>query len=454
MWYVNRRSLLKLVVATLVQPLSFSSNSQTINNKNYLSHYGNGDNALKAFLLYSRNNPVECYIDIDILLTDTIEFDFGYSVVKIVFLSATLKSDSPYLILKRLGCGSYIRNAQFSTINHPWVITRWDNDLWITKPDKVLETLTRTSSLGYYQPTVNDHDIYNFLSDEQKQQDISSGIVIKDSNNVKIDSPSGFFVLINFLNCNFCSVINPNIFSGGKGRYGTIVFNNLTSINYGLGNKVIGGTISYGSFSAITFIRNKGYQGGVFKNVNIFRCGESGIKTYQNEIDGISARCYGLTFEDIVTRQAVYDGFDFTSDYGPEEERNKDFSLHHYSWHFLPLAHKVKNLTAINCKGTGFFIDGQFSEFYNIKASDCFKDGVYVSGENNKFVNVQVTDCNLLNIVSGVHQFNSPNVNSISNISINTSKRINQGYAVYSPKAYINKTEGLSQLKSIMKKIN
>lgn len=192
MWHVNRRNLLKLVVATLVQPLSFSSNSQTIRNKNYLSYYGNGRDALKAFLTFSKNNSVECYIDIDILLNDTIEFDFDYSVVKIVFLSTTLKSDRPNLILKGLGNGSYIKDAKFSTINQPWVITRWDNDLWITKPAKVLETLTRTSSPGYYQPTVNDHDIYEFLSDEQKQQDISSGIVIKDSNNVKIDCPSGF----------------------------------------------------------------------------------------------------------------------------------------------------------------------------------------------------------------------------------------------------------------------
>ena len=454
MWHVNRRNLLKLVVATLVQPLSFSSNSQTIRNKNYLSYYGNGRDALKAFLTFSKNNSVECYIDIDILLNDTIEFDFDYSVVKIVFLSTTLKSDRPNLILKGLGNGSYIKDAKFSTINQPWVITRWDNDLWITKPAKVLETLTRTSSPGYYQPTVNDHDIYEFLSDEQKQQDISSGIVIKDSNNVKIDCPSGFFVLISFLNCNFCSVINPKIFSGGKGRFGTIVFNNLTSSNYGVGNKVIGGTISYGSFSAITFIRNKGYQGGVFKNVNIFRSGESGIKTYQNEIDGISARCYNLTFEDVVTKQAVYDGFDFTSDYGTEEERNKDFSLHQYPWHSLPLAHKIKNLTAINCKGTGFFIDGQFSDIYNIKASDCYKDGVYISGENNNFVNVQVTNCNLLNFASGVHQFNSPNNNSISYLEVNTSNKIKKGYAVYSPKSYINKKEGLSQLKSVMKHQN
>ncbi|WP_220386024.1 hypothetical protein, partial [Klebsiella pneumoniae] len=94
---------MKLVVATLVQPLSFSSNSQTIRNKNYLSYYGNSRDALKAFLTFSKNNSVECYIDIDILLNDTIEFDFDYSVVKIVFLSTTLKSDRPNLILKGLG---------------------------------------------------------------------------------------------------------------------------------------------------------------------------------------------------------------------------------------------------------------------------------------------------------------------------------------------------------------
>lgn len=451
MWSLNRRNFLKLVVVTLMQPVSFSSNSQVARNKNYLSYYGNGRDGLKKFLSFSKNNSVECYIDIDILLKDKFEFDFDYSVVRIVFLKTTLKSDQPYLVLKRLGNGSYIKDAQFSTINQPWVITRWDNDSWITKPDKILETLTRTSSPGYYQPTINDHDIFDSLTNEQKQQDISSGIIIKDSKNVKLDSPSGSLVLINFLNCNFCSVVNPRIFSGGKGRFGTIVFNNLTSPNYGVGNKVIGGTISYGSFSAITFIRNKGYQGGVFKNVTIYRCGESGIKTYQNEIDGISARCYNLTFESVVTKQAVYDGFDFTSDYGLEKERAGDFSLHQYPWHFLPLAHKIKNLTSINCKGTGFFIDGQFSNISNIEASKCFKDGVYIVGENNNFFDVKINDCNSLNIESGVHQFNSPNNNSISNLTVNTSNKINKGYAVYSPKSLVNKTKGLSYLKSIMK---
>ncbi|WP_409521898.1 tail spike protein [Kosakonia sp.] len=69
---------------------------------------------------------------------------------------------------------------------------------------------------------------------------------------------------------------------------------NLDDSSYGHGNKVIGGQVRYGSFSGVTFIRQKGYDGGV-KDFKAYRCGESGVKTYQNEINGRSARCYQLT---------------------------------------------------------------------------------------------------------------------------------------------------------------
>ncbi|HAT2374442.1 TPA: tail spike protein [Raoultella ornithinolytica] len=446
----DRRFVLKLFFLSLAFPKKLLASTNHITGKNYLSFYGADADAFTKFLTYAKITSEECYIDIDVELKEKLEYDFNYSTIKLVFLSSTIKCDTPFLIFSSLGKNSYIKNASFTTINSPWVISRWKDNNWLTDPDEILHTLTKTFSPGYYQPTINDHDIYDLLTQEQKTQNISSGIIVKDSNDVVIINPEGVFALFEFYNCNNCTVVSPKIMSGGKGEYGTIVFNNISSPTYGYGNKVIGGEISYGSYSGITFIRNKGPNAGVWGGVKLFRCGESGVKTYQNEINSVSARCYNLIFDSIQSEQTVYDGFDFSSDYGPIRPRMMDFSLQQYPWHYLPVAHKISRLTAINCRGTGFFIDGQFSDITNLKAVKCFKDGFFINGINNKISTIDIVDCNLLNISTGVHQINIPNENSVNELSVITSNKINNGYAIYAPRSSVKNRSINSQLKSMV----
>lgn len=166
---------------------------------------------------------------------------------------------------------------------------------------------------GYYQPTVNDSDIWDSLTTAQRSQDISATLYVYGATGLLVQTSRGRHCLYEFDMCNYTSVVNPQILQGGKGTYGTILFKNMETTGYGVANFVRGGFVRNGSFCAVAFMRNK--RGGV-TDFTPYRSGESGVKTYQNEVGGRSARCYDMYFADISPYQTVYDGVDLNADIG------------------------------------------------------------------------------------------------------------------------------------------
>jgi len=300
-------------------------------------------------------------------------------------------------------------------------------------------TLTQTNAEGYYMPSGNDTDIYASLTPEQQNQTISARFEIDTSDHIFINEPQGRYALYEFYGCNNVTVNNPHDLIGGKGYFGTIVFNNTNSTAWGNGNKVVGGVVKYGSFCSVVFLRNRGYTGGVFGDFVTYRAGESGVKTYQGEVAGVSARCYELTFSNVHSYQAVYDSIDYTSDYGTEVERVADFTLAEYGWHQLPTKHRFFNVNCYGGKG-GFWGDGQYNSFTSISATDCQHSGIKSKGGKQDWTNVVVKNCNLANAVVGEHQITLEGDDLLRDITVivTANSGVTQGTGLWAPLSYVS----------------
>lgn len=402
-------------------------------NANRLSFYGDDSDALHNLLQYAASSARQCVIDTEINLTTPLFFNADGAVINLKF-TAPVNSDTQLLTLSNLGRKSVIEDAWFQNITAPWIITRFDSDgNWLSTPEEVLATLRQTNEEVGYQPTSSDKVVWDGLSDEIKNQFICAGLIIEDSDEVTLIRPKGRHMGLVFNNCNYCCVERPD-FMPGRHMYGAILFNNTFSQDYGRGNKVEGGVLRYGSVSGIVFMRNKGYDGGVF-NFKNRRVGESGVKTYQNNINGVSARSYELTFDSITSIQPFYDGVDVFSDYGEQEERLYDHSISEYAWGLLPTRHSLNNITVKDCHGAGVTGDGQFNEFTNIHIDGSYSSGFFNSGENNYLTNVFVKDGNRNNADAGA-QIRFFGKASIQNAKIVTTEGlITKGSALYCPYA-------------------
>lgn len=397
-------------------------------------HFGcspvaNSTTAFQSFLTYIKNNPSVAEFTCDVTITSDITFDFNNTVVNLDFKGFKIIKDGT-IDLQNLGDSSRISNPNFYNATTPYVITRWDsNGEWVDT-GTALASLTQTNALGYYQPTVNDGDIYGSLPGYVQSQNIFSKLKITSSNNVLVTSPKGRHCLYEFYDCNDITVDKPAIMSGGKGTYGTIVFYNAIGTAYGLRNKVIGGYIGYGSYSAVTFLRNK--FGGVTGGFIPFRCGESGVKTYQGNVGGTSSRCYNMEFGDIYPYQAVFDGVDLSSDYGTPEERINDYTIAQFPWNQLPTSHTVYNVKTTKCRGLGIWGDGQFNSYTNLKAVEGEISGIHLICINSSIIEPKAHNNNLTNTVSGTHQLLLGGTgNRIVEPYVQCDSRITAGTALY-----------------------
>lgn len=403
-----------------------------------LSFYGSTATGLLNFLAYAAASGRECVIDVDINLTSILNFDAAGKVINLRF-DASINSDDQLLWLMHLGHGSVIKNPWFKNITTPWVISRFDSSgNALTPGAAILATLQQTNDEIGYQPTASDSDIYSSLSDDVKNQQICAGMIIAYSDGVDVVEPRGRYMALEFIQCNNCRVISPS-FMAGKHQYGSILFSNTLTSAWGYGNCVIGGEVRYGSVSGAVFMRQRGASGGIWGGFKAYRCGESGVKTYQNNVDGRSARCYQLTFDGITAHQCGYDGVDVFADYGVQEERVDDYTLTEYAWGMLPTAHKVSNIIATDCgvtgTGTGMTADGQFNTYSNIIIEKSRSSGIFHSGKNNYLMNIFVKNGNMNSAAAGA-QIRMLGVSSISGATIITDESVvTAGYGLFTTDA-------------------
>ncbi len=365
-------------------------------------------------------------IDIDYNFTDGETVDFGGKVLTIICKENFVADGS--LIFTNLGAGSTIEDISLKSESTPFVIYRFDeNGAWLDSAS-VLSGLSQRRDKGY-QPTVNDMDIWDSLSPTIQNQNINCELILgSNCSGVRIIRPVGEFAIIRSIMNNNVTVEVPD-FLGGKGGFGSIVFANYDGTAYGYGNKVIGGRVRYGSFSSVAFLRNKGYEGGVW-DFESYRCGESGTKTWQNEVGPRSARCYELTFENIISKQPYYDGIDGNADYGTVTSRVDDYPVSQYPSGQLPTKHRIRNVFTEDAKGVGAWWDGQGVYVENVTTKDSHKTGIWSRGTNCILVNVTTIGCNSDN--GSYNHLTCEGADQIIGVSVTVYSGIG-GYAIYAP---------------------
>jgi len=298
----------------------------------------------------------------------------------------------------------------------------------LTTSDLAAATVTQTNDIGYYQPTTNDSSAIQTAAAAYMNQLISPKMTIYSSDGVTVNRPQGRYCLYEFNQCNNCFVFNPAIECGGKGTWGTILFTNLETTDYGYNNWVRGGFVKYGSFSSVCFQRNK--NGGVI-DFTPYRCGESGVKTCQNQVSERSSRCYNMMFGNIRPYQTVFDGVDLNADYGTSAERVDDYTLSEYAWHQLPTKHVVWNVVSYGCRGMGVWGDGANNTYSDCTSVDGNQGGINLIIYNSVVHNPKVINCNKYN-VTGQHQMVYSGGNTIiNNPYVWTSSDITVGNAIY-----------------------
>ncbi|AZF93990.1 hypothetical protein [Pectobacterium phage Astalicious] len=401
-----------------------------------LSYYGNNRQALIDLLLHAKVTGGPIDIDVPVLIDTPINMDFEYTPLIMSCSSGRLLSDTTALVLNRLGYGSTINNFDMWNVTAPWAITRWGSTGDWNTSEEAVASLRQTNDLHYYQPTVNDADVWSALTPEQQNQNISPKLEVHNSDGVVLNTPRGRYALYEFYGCNYCRVFNPNL-SGGKGVLGTIVFNNTNATAYGIDNWVVGGDdIRNGSFSGVVHLRNK--RGGAI-NCSPYRSGESGIKTYQNELNGVSARCYEMTYTNCHVKQALYDGLDLASDYGAVSERVADLSLAEAPWQELPTKHTVIGCSGFNCGGNALHIDGTGNTVIGMKASLSGLSGVHDYGTRSVYNDVVSVNNARNNISHQVTLSKSQVINGIT-LVLDAATGTNFGYGVYAP---LSNTKGM-----------
>ena len=404
-----------------------------------LSFYGTTASGLLAFLAYAAASGRECIIDTEVNLTVAVNFDAQFSNINLRW-EAPINSDTQLFNLYNLGPKSLLKDMWFQNITAPWVINRWDTDgNWIDNAETIVNSVVQTNEEVGYQPTSSDKDVWSSLPEAVQNQQICGGPIIHTSRGVTVLNPRGRYIAITFMDCNFCKVVQPSVM-GGKHQYGTILFNNTGTTAWGKGNKVIDGEVRYGSVSGVVYMRHKGKSSRI-SGTNAYRCGESGFKTYQNEVNGRSARCYGMKWDNLTAEQCYFDGFDLASDYGDAAQRVDDYKLEQFAWNLLPLKHEVTNLTAIGCHGTGAWGDGQGSTYKGLHIQDCYSSGTNFIGRYNIIDDVFSKNNNRKNaaIADLVAQIKVPGQNNkVSRVTIIVDDTaITGGYGLYAPSSMV-----------------
>ncbi|EBD2587650.1 phage tail protein, partial [Salmonella enterica] len=326
--------------------------------------------------------------------------------------------------------GTVVNQPHVQTKTTPYTVYRFDdNGNWVTEPSAVLASVDQRMDKGY-KPSVNDFDIWDKLPENIKNQTAGAILRVMNGSNIIINSPEATFGGYVFTSCNRILVKSPRNFIAWESG---ITFENHHTSAWGYGNWVVGGEIKYGSGSAVMFIRNDGgndHDGGV-RDLISYRAGESGVKTYQNEIGGRSARNYRLVFDNITTIQCYYDGIDINADTGAPTERIDDYPLAEYPWFQLPTKHIIRNIITKDCSGIGAWWDGQNNTIDNIVTYEAHKEGIFDRGTNNDITNITVVGANKDH--NNLNQIVCEGGSRLRGVMVHA--YTTEGYAVYAPKS-------------------
>lgn len=370
-------------------------------------------------------------IDVDYNFTDGETIDFGGKVLTIDCKAKFIGDGS--FVWTSLGSGSVIKSPHMHTKTTPYTVYRFDeNGNWVTNPAQVLASVQQRLDKGY-KPNVNDLDIWDNLPDNVKNQVAGATLRIMNGDNIIVEEPQATFGGYLFTLCNRILVKKPRNFIAWESG---ITFENHHTTAWGTGNWVTGGEIKYGSGSAVLFIRNDGgtdHDGGV-RDLISYRVGESGVKTYQNEIGGRSARNYRMVFDNITTIQCYYDGIDVNADTGSPAERIDDYTLAQYPWFHLPTQHIIRNIITRDCMGIGAWWDGQKNIIDNVVTYEAHKEGVFDRGTNNDITNVTVIAAN--KDLGNLNQLTCEGGSRLRGILIHA--YTTQGYAIYAPSSEVS----------------
>lgn len=370
-------------------------------------------------------------IDRDYTFTNGETVNFGGKVLTID-CKAKFIGDG-ILNWNNLGRGSKVISPHMHTKTTPYTVYRFDdNGNWVTNPATVLASVAQRLDKGY-KPNVNDLDIWASLPDYVKNQVAGATLRVNSANNINVVHPEATMGGYLFTLCNHILVESPRNFIAWESG---ITFENHHTTAWGTGNKVVGGEIKYGSGSAVLFIRNDGgddHDGGV-RDLISYRVGESGVKTYQNEIGGRSARNYRLVFDNITTIQCYHDGIDVNADTGSPTERVDDYTLAEYPWFQLPTRHIIRNIITKDCMGIGAWWDGQNNTIDNIVTYEAHKEGVFDRGTNNDITNITVVGAN--KDLTNLNQIVCEGSSRLRGIMVHAYTA--QGYAVYAPASEIS----------------
>ena len=300
---------------------------------------------------------------------------------KVVWISkgnTKILSDGDVLTVTN-GTDSIIDNIKFENITAPWIITRnpanWD----------AVITPVQSNADGY-QPTVNDADIWGSLTGGQQNQNIGPSITFQgNAENINISRIAGRFVSVLVKDAIKSTVRDCN-FRAGKNFAGGIVFWNIDA-QAGHANKALDNTVTFASNSGICFARN--FDGSMIGNTCEY-VGESGVKTYQNTVGAVDARCYRMQVLNNQTQGCYYDGLDLSSDYphtGTIDSR-----------------HQIQGNTTYGNRMTGVFADGMNNQFEGNTARKCGLSGITLTYSYSQIQENFVYDCNTSNAASGTHQ--------------------------------------------------
>lgn len=290
--------------------------------------------------------------------------------------ASTIVSDSAVLEVQN-GTGSRIRNLNFINRTAPLCVQR--------NPDNWAQNRQAVSNTGY-QPTVNDQDIWDRLSQRIQQQDIGPALrFLGNADDIAIERLYG-----RFLSILLCDASNSRVtdcdFKGGKNFAGGIVLWNIDG-QVGQGNVVQRNTVREASFSGIALARN---MGATVTGNSCIANGESGIKTWQGDVAGKDASCRSCDISSNTTADNYYDGIDLGSDI-PHSSR-KD------------TRHNVVGNSVNRNRMTGFFADGRNNRFIGNKATNCGNSGMKLSFSSSIIEGNSVENCNLLNFPTDGNQ--------------------------------------------------
>lgn len=305
------------------------------------------------------------------------------------------------------GSDSLIDNLRLENITPPWIITR-DPASW-----GATVTATQSNALGY-QPTVNDKDIWSSLTTAQQNQNIGPTIrFVGDAENITVSRITGRFVSI-MLYDTTNSIVRDCNFRAGKNSLGGIVFWNIDG-QAGYNNRAISNFVTHPSFSGIIFARN---SEGLIQGNTVEFAGESGIKTYQNDIGSISARCYKMKILDNSAKYCYYDGFDLSADY-PHTGTTST-------------SHQIIGNKASNIRNVGFYADGMSNQVVGNVTQSTGLSGLYLTYSNSQIDSNLIVDCNTRGAVTGHHQISI--VGESNRVTNNLVRQVNPaGYGIYCP---------------------